>query len=293
MIYELALSEIYERQWAILPERLETMTQALLHAGVNGTQALQVGRAGPRSPLSAGGVAVIPITGVISHRETLFSQIFGGTSTERFAVAFRQALSDPNVGAIVFDVDSPGGSVDGVEELSAEVYRARGRKKTVAVANAMAASAGYWVASACDEIIVTPSGSVGSIGVFAAHEDISKALEQEGVKLTLISAGKYKTEGTPFEPLSNEARASIQATVDVFGHMFVNAVARNRGVGSYAVKNGFGEGRMVLAQDAVKLGMADGVGTLDQTLARLLGRTGKGLSAAAQSLRRRELELLM
>jgi ClpP class serine protease len=85
----------------------------------------------------------------------------------------------------------------------------------------------------------------------------------------------------------------MQQMVDSFGDMFTNAVARNRGVGSYAVKNGFGEGRMVLARNAVKAGMADSVATLDQTLARLLGRTGKGLSAAAQSLRRRELELLM
>ena len=120
-----------------------------------------------------------------------------------------------------------------------------------------------------------------------------KTLELEGIKVSLISAGKYKTEGLPYEPLSAEARANMQQMVNSFGDMFTNAVARNRGVGSYAVKNGFGEGRMVLARDAVKAGMADSVATLDQTLARLLGRTGKGLSGAAQSLRRRELELLM
>jgi capsid assembly protease len=129
---------------------------------------------------------------------------------------------------------------------------------------------------------------------FAAHEDISKALEEEGVKVTLVSAGKYKTEGMPYEPLSAEARALMQQMVDTFGNMFIQAVARNRGIGSYAVKNGFGEGRMVLAQDAVKAGMADGVATLDQTVTRLLGRgTSKSLSAAQRSLRRRELELLM
>jgi ClpP class serine protease len=141
--------------------------------------------------------------------------------------------------------------------------------------------------------VVTPSGQVGSIGVFAAHEDISKALDMEGIKVSLISAGKYKTEGMPYEPLSAEARANMQQMVNSFGDMFTNAVARNRGVGSYTVKNGFGEGRMVLARDAVKSGMADSVATLDQTLARLLGRTSKVLSAAAQSLRRQELELLM
>jgi ClpP class serine protease len=122
----------------------------------------------------------------------------------------------------------------------------------------------------------------------------------EGIKVSLISAGKYKTEGMPYEPLSAEARASMQGMVNSFGDMFTNAVARNRGVGSYAVKNGFGEGRMVLAQDAVKAGMADGVATIEQTVARLLGRrTSKSLYAAGQnerslrSRRERELELLM
>ena len=158
----------------------------------------------------------------------------------------------------------------------------------------MAASAAYWIATAADEVVVSPSGQVGSIGVFAAHEDISKALEDEGVAVTLVSAGKFKTEGTPFQPLSSDARAKMQQMVDEFYGMFTNAVARNRDVATSTVKNGFGEGRMVLAQDAVSAGMADGVATLDQTLARLLGRhTSKSLSAVQQSLRRRELQLLM
>jgi capsid assembly protease len=89
-------------------------------------------------------------------------------------------------------------------------------------------------------------------------------------------------------------RANMQRMVDDFHTMFVAAVARNRDVATSTVKNGFGEGRMVLAADAVRKGMVDGISTLDQTLARLLGRrTGKGLSPAAErSLRRRELELL-
>jgi capsid assembly protease len=158
----------------------------------------------------------------------------------------------------------------------------------------MAASAAYWICSAADEIVVTPSGSVGSIGVIAAHEDISKALDKEGIKVTLMGAGKYKTEANPFEPLSDAAKQELQGRLNEFYGMFTKAVGRNRGVGAYAVQNGFGEGRMVSAQQAVKEGMADRVATLDATLARFLGvRTGKGLSPAAErSLRRRELELL-
>jgi ClpP class serine protease len=156
----------------------------------------------------------------------------------------------------------------------------------------MAASAAYWIGTAADELWVAPSGQVGSIGVFAAHEDISEALKMEGITISLVSAGKYKTEGMPYEPLSAEARASMQRMVDDFHTMFVAAVARNRGVATSTVKNGFGEARMILAQDAVRAGMADGVATLDQTVARLLGRrTGQSLSAANR--RERELELLM
>jgi capsid assembly protease len=293
-----ALYEMSGHIWGILPDTLKSMTHALVHGTPGALQ--PVGRAGPRSALGSGGVAVIPLYGAISHRETLFSMIFGGTSTQRFSASLQQALADPSVSAVIIDIDSPGGTVDGVPELSSEIYNSRGKKKIIALANGMAASAAYWIGTAADELWVAPSGQVGSIGVFAAHEDISKALEEEGVKVTLISAGKFKTEGMPYEPLSAEARANMQRMVDDFHAMFINAVARNRGIGSYAVKNGFGEGRMVLAQDAVRAGMADGVATLDQTLARLLGRrTGKSLPAASQnerllrSRRERELQLLM
>jgi capsid assembly protease len=292
VIYPAALYEVADRVMAMLPDTFQSMIQALVHGSPGALQ--PVGRAGPRSALSSGAVSVIPIYGPLSHRETLFAMIFGGSSTQRLSASLRQALADPNISSIIFDIDSPGGVVDGIPELSSEIFNARGKKRMVAVCNSMAASAAYWLATSADEVVVSPSGQVGSIGVFAAHEDISKALEDEGVKVTLISAGKYKTEGTPFKPLSPEARANMQRMVDDFHAMFVAAVARNRGVATSTVKHGFGEGRMLLAQDAARAGMVDGVATLDQTLARLLGRhTSKGLSAVERSLRRRELELLM
>ncbi|MCC7371633.1 MAG: S49 family peptidase, partial [Chloroflexi bacterium] len=151
------------------------------------------------------------------------------------------------------------------------------------------ASAAYWIASSADEIVVTPSGEVGSIGVFTAHEDISAALEAEGVTVTLISAGKYKTEGNPFEPLSEEARGAIQARVDDYYSMFVRAVARGRGVKPADVRGGFGQGRVVGADEAVRLGMADRVGTMAQTVERLAGRRGGAGSRAEDERRRFEL----
>jgi signal peptide peptidase SppA len=301
MKYRHICAEVFNKPWAILPEKLGIIAEliALRAAGEKLTEEQireRIG-AGPRSSPSAPGVvAMIPICGVISNRMNMMSQISGGTSVEKLTSLFRSALADTNVKAIVFDVDSPGGSVEGVPELADEIYAARGKKKMVAVANTMAASAAYWLASCADELVVTPSGAVGSIGVFATHEDLSKALDADGVKMSLVSAGKYKVEGNPYEPLSDEARANLQSQVDAFYSMFTKAVARNRDATTSAVQNGFGQGRMVLAADAVKEGMADKVATMAQTLARFGVASGSSapprqVAGASRASLERELEL--
>lgn len=277
MRYTHIIRYVMEQPWAILPATLAAIVD-LLRSRAEGDMPTpeevlaRVGAAPARTPVQGGGgVAVIPVYGVINQRMNLLSAMFGGTSTELLAAQFRQAMADPGVRAIVLDVDSPGGGVYGVDELAGEIFRARGEKPVVAVANSLMASAAYWIGSAADEIVVTPSGEVGSIGVLAAHEDLSAALEQVGRRVTLISAGKYKTEGNPFGPLDDEARAYIQSRVNDYYSLFVNAVARGRGVTPAQVRNGFGEGRVVGAREAVRLGMADRIGTLDSVVQRLLG----------------------
>jgi capsid assembly protease len=178
-------------------------------------------------------------------------------------------------------VDSPGGQVSGIDELSKQIFDARGSKPVVAVANHLAASAAYWIATAADELVVSPSAEVGSIGVFAAHEQLPNTIEgTDGSVVTLISVGKYKTEMSPYEPLTKEARASIYERVaDHYGD-FIRAVARNRGVKPDDVRNGFGEGRIVGAKQAVSLGMADRVATLEETIQRLQsGRARRRIGA--------------
>lgn len=269
--YQRILRAAYNTPWAILPEKLAGILNflELRAAGMRLTdeeiQAITAARPAPRG---VGSIAVLPVFGTIAYRANMFSEASGGTSIQKLTAQFRQALADPSVKAIVFDVDSPGGSVEGVDELASEIYSARGTKKIVAVANTIAASAAYWLASAAEEFSVTPSGEVGSIGVFAAHEDDSELLTSMGVKMTLVSAGKFKTEGNPFEPLSDEARAALQSRVDEYYGMFVKAVARNRGVTETSVRKGFGEGRMVGAKQAKAEGMVDRVATLDETLER-------------------------
>jgi signal peptide peptidase SppA len=274
-MYERVISYVLNTPWAMMPEKLAVVMD-LLHFYADGGKFSadevreRIGAQTRQSSRVQGAVAVLPLHGMISHRMGLMSETSGGTSVESFTKQFRGALADPQVGAIVLDVDSPGGEVDGVDELSAEIFRARGQKPIVAVANSLAASAAYWIATAADEMVVTPSGEVGSVGVLAAHEDASKLYETMGVKTTLITAGKYKGEGNPYEPLGDEARAAIQDRVDGYYHMFLNAVARNRGVGSADVRDGFGEGRVVGAKAAKAGGMVDRIATLDETIDRLV-----------------------
>lgn len=305
--------------WAVLPATAAALVQvlALRAAGealseaeiqarigaVAAERAAAAAAAQGQVASAGGGVAVLPLFGLLNQRVGPLEEVSGATSTERVAAAFRAALADPQVEAIVLQVDSPGGTVYGIDELAAEIYRARGSKPVVAVVDSLAASAAYWVASAAEELVVTPGGEVGSIGVYSMHEDISRALEAKGIGVSLITAGTYKVEDHPFAPLSDEARAAIQARVDDYYGMFTGAVARHRGVSSAAVRGGFGEGRVVGARQAVELGMADRVATMREVLGELTsgrrrraGRAADGAPTERRALddldrRRRQLRL--
>jgi signal peptide peptidase SppA len=221
-------------------------------------------RPGVRAPA---GTAVVGIYGPMEYRPGLLALLFGyGTSTLELAATFRRLAADSEVKQILMEIDSPGGSIEGVSEAAAAIRAARKVKPVYAVASPMAASAAFWLAAQATRLLVMGSGQVGSIGVYGVHEDISKAAERIGVKTTLISAGKYKTEGNPFEPLSDPARADMQSKVDAHYRQFTDDVAFGRGVSPSAVVKGYGEGRMLLARDAVRAGMVDGIGGLDDAL---------------------------
>lgn len=260
--------------WAILPHKLAVLSE-IVHRHVTGEdldpEEVQMRIHDARRPgnTTAGSIAILPLFGTIFPRANLMTDVSGATSAEIFGKQFDELVKDPEISAIIMDVDSPGGDVYGIEELSRKVFDARKKKTIVAVANYTMASAAYWIGSSAEEVVVSPSGEVGSIGVWTAHDDISAAMEQEGVKRTLISAGKYKVEGNPWSPLSAEARAAIQESVDQYYDAFVKAVARNRGVKVEQVRSGFGEGRMVNAKQAKELGMADRVETMEETIQRL------------------------
>jgi len=242
---------------------------------------------------SVGSVAVIPLSGFLTQKPTLFSMLFGGTSVQAFAREVVAALGDQSIGAVLLDIDSPGGETFGMTEAAAQIRAARGTKPLVAVANPIAASAAYWLGSQADEFVVTPSGLAGSVGVFSTYVDESKALEQAGLAVTFIKYGARKAEASGVEPLSEGALASIQARVDEAGRMFEADVAKGRGVSVAKVHSDFGEGGILTASQAVAAGAADRIATLDEVVARLasgqkrLSGGRKAMDAATFRLRSR------
>jgi signal peptide peptidase SppA len=223
--------------------------------------------AAPRPQRTTGServIQVIPIVGVIANRAQSM-----GVGADEIGAMVDAAVANPRVDAIVLDIDSPGGTVTGVPELAAKVFAARGVKPVVAVANGLMASAAYWIGSAASEVVASPSSEVGSIGVIAMHEDWSAAMEQEGVKVTEFSAGKYKTEGAPWKPLGEEAETRFTERVAEVYAWFVRDVAAHRGDTPAAVRAGYGEGRVLSAKEAKAVNLIDRIATMEETIMRL------------------------
>jgi len=288
--YRHVTKALHERPWAIQPQVLTFMVDLLRNrvAGVvlsseeiDERLAAAKAQNGDRAGAAiVGSVAVIPMYGLITQRESLMGAMSGGTSIDELRSLLRSALVNPAVQAVVFDIDSPGGSTDGLTEFAAELRQlSKGAKPIVGQVNTLCASAAAWLAWQMTEVVITPSGEIGSVGIWAAHEDMSQAEQMAGIKTTLISAGPYKTEGNSFEPLTDEARSAIQDQVDAFYGMFLADVAKGRRTTARAVANGYGQGRTLLAHDsqigdrtvagALTAGMVDRIDTLETTVLRL------------------------
>jgi signal peptide peptidase SppA len=307
---ELLIAEFLSTPWALMPERLNAVSAVMARwsshapattevlAGIDTDKVTREARRQTATSVSGGGIAVLPLFGVITQRGNMIEDVSGpgSVSTQQFAAALRQALTDESVSQILIDIDSPGGSVYGVAELADEIVAARAQKPIIAIANSLAASAAYWIGCSATEFYVTPGGEVGSIGVWQAHFDYSQALAAEGVTPTLISAGTYKVEGNPYAPLEPEAQAFMQSRVDDYFLAFSKAVAKGRGVPIAQVRNGMGQGRVLGADAALEQNMVDGIVTLDEAIRKMLLKAraqaktkGSRIGLAAQRLALAEL----
>jgi signal peptide peptidase SppA len=283
--------DVLNAPWAILPDKLLQIAE-IYETHLRGDKAdIAAIEARIGKPLKneqpqysvESGVAIIPIDGILSKKMNLFSQISGGVSTQMLSQTFQQAIDDPAVHSIILAIDSPGGTVDGTQNVADGIFANRGKKKIVALASGMMASAAYWIGSAADEVLISSDTDlVGSIGVVAKHFDFSKRDEKSGVKITEITAGKYKRIASEHEPLSMEGFQTIKDQVDHVYSIFVDSVAKHRGVSSQEVLDKMADGRIFLGKKARDAGLVDGVSTLDALVSRLnLEREGKLLAVSA------------
>ena len=247
------------------------------------TARVQAARAqqGPRSgTATAGPVAVIPIYGILAPRMSMMTEMSGGTSVDQIREQMEEALADQSIAAVIGEFDSPGGSVEGIDELATWIRQQRGQKPMVAVVNTMCCSAAYYLAAQFDEIVASQSSITGSIGIFTEQVEYSKANEMDGTTVSIIRAPDAKHDVNDSEPLTDAGRAHLQMLIDDYYGQFVTAVAKGRGVAPQAVRDGYGEGREWTAVRAKALGLVDRVATLDSTVRRLA--SGRGRAAMAQ-----------
>lgn len=218
----------------------------------------------------AGSVAVIPVHGTLVQKLGTLRPYSGMTGYDGIRQAFLTALYDPEVKAIVLDVDSPGGEVAGCFDLADVIYNARGAKPIWSILNESAYSAAYALASSADRIIVPRTGGVGSIGVICMHVDMSKALTSAGLQVTFITYGARKADGHSEIPLSPEALAAFQADIDTMGELFVDTVARNLGQAASKIKAT--QAGTFLGARGVAMGLAHEVAAPDAAFRSLIAQ---------------------
>lgn len=281
--------DVITSPWAILPEKLREI-QAIYATHLKGDKInikgieAQIGRPLNNETTSyqvIDNVAIVELNGIIAKRMNLFTQISGGVSTQIAIRDFQQAFNDPGVTAIILSIDSPGGTVDGTEELANTIYEARQTeaKPIIAYCDGSLCSGAYWIGAAADRIYINGSTQqVGSVGVVATHVDYSEQEKKEGIKTTEIFAGKYKRINTEYAPLTEEGRAYMQDRIDYFYSIFVNTMIRYRPNKLAIPKDGvipWAEGKVFIGQQAIDNGLVDGVKPLEELIQQLSqeGRT--------------------
>lgn len=222
------------------------------------------------------GIAILPVSGPIFRYANLFTEISGATSIEVLATDFRNAIEDRAVQSIILEINSPGGEVDGTSEFAQHVFDARGKKPIVAYVSHLGASAAYWIASACDEIVCADTGTLGSIGVVGAAR-ISK-------DKSLIEFVSSQSPNKRPNPETEAGRAQLQKHVDDLADVFIQTVARNRGMSAEDVVSKGGAGGILIGQHAVDAGLADRLGTLEGLISELANPTQTQSRTSAQNL---------
>ena len=212
------------------------------------------------SLFSGDGVGVLQIEGAIDDSRVVLSEL-------------RRFRQTPWVKAVVVRIDTPGGAVAPTQEIFEEIQRTKKKKPCIASMGSIAASGGYYIASACDKIFANPGTLTGSIGVIMQLSNVEELMKKVGVKGINIKSGANKDIGSPFQPLSPEGRDILQSLVDNVHSQFVSAVAKGRGMDEARVRK-LADGRIYSGAQAKELGLVDQFGTLEDAIDLAAKRVG-------------------
>jgi signal peptide peptidase SppA len=247
-------------QWAMTEDGLRSMISiAERHAEVESLEKIRGQR--PQNTEKAtirSGVGIIPIRGPLFKRANLMTDVCGATSYELVLRDFHQMLLSSDVQSIIFDIDSPGGEANGCSELADAIFNARNEKPIAAYVGGMGASAAYWIASACEKIFASDSAVVGSIGV----QQVLNSSNNEGGIRFVASQSPNKNR----DPGTEEGAKEVQAVIDGMAEVFIQKVARNRGVSRDHVLNKFGQGSVFIGAEAQNRGLIDQISTLESVI---------------------------
>lgn len=257
-------SELTNEPWATTSDTLENIINIAQRQNANPAAiAAQLGRKLQNTYAVSirNNVAIIPIRGPLFRYANIFTAISGATSYELLARDFNSALVDESVKAILFDIDSPGGEVNGCSELADMIYSARGKKPIIAYASGNCCSGAYWIAAACDEIVVTDTAVVGSIGVVAVYER-----EDDKNKIEIVSSQSPLKRINPDTP---EGQSKLQARLDTLAEVFINKIATYRDTSTETVIKDFGQGDVFIGRKAIWQGLANRQSSFERILTDL------------------------
>jgi len=267
--------ELTPYTWACSPIHLRSLADKIstVRGGVNLDVVAQADEAAltDSGMVLAGSVATIPIRGflmptvapIMKAVGKIFGTAFTGMDDLRFNIAV--ALADPTIETIILDVESPGGSTGGVAEAADAIFAARSEKKVIASVSNIAGSGALWLASQAEVITSNQNAAIGAIGAFTVMVDSSKAAEDEGFKVILVSSGEVKGAGTDGVPIPDAAIENRQKFIDDIAGNFIESVARGRGMAVSAVEK-LADGSIWSAEVATTLGLVDGVRSFDSDL---------------------------
>ncbi len=213
----------------------------------------------PNYTIDAAGVAIIPIDGLLAPKANLLTKVCGATSLQWAMNQLSAALNDRAVASIVLAIESPGGSVFFTPKFAAAVFYAGQFKPMVAHSSSMMLAGAYWIGSAANAVFVRGGVvQIGGIGIVARADDV-----EDWHSATEVIAGRYRLSTSPNPPPETHGRAYRQDQVNDTYVNFVDAVALHRGVTPKVVNDTMAEGRVFSGQQALDLGLIDGIASLD------------------------------